>query len=79
MMVNRESTTREIPPEHKSIPISLTEMAKYWGEMKPRILRSLIKSGYIQPEVINRQTFVFDTRKFPDFAREKVRPKISYL
>ncbi|MHC4068756.1 MAG: hypothetical protein ACYSR8_04150 [Planctomycetota bacterium] len=64
----------KILPERKSAPLSLTQMATYWGgQMTPIKLRSMIKNGHIKVERINRQTFVFDIEKLPDYVKDKVR------
>ncbi len=63
-----------IHSEHKSAPLSLTQMATYWGgQITPKKLKSMIKNGNLKVEQINRQTFVFDTETLPDYVRNKVR------
>ncbi|MBA7663220.1 hypothetical protein ES703_71259 [subsurface metagenome] len=63
-----------IPPERKSAPLSLTQMATHWGgQMTAKKLRAMIDAGTLRVEQINRQTFVFDTDKLPDYVVNKVR------
>jgi len=72
--IKRTKNFQRIPSERKSAPLSLTRMANYWGgEMTPKKLKYMIKNQYIGAEQINRQTYVFDIEKLPDWVKEKVR------
>jgi hypothetical protein len=68
------SASQGIPPEYRSAPLSLKRMAElYGGDMTAKKLRIMIDNGRIPIETINRQAFVFDTRKLPDYVVEKMR------
>lgn len=64
----------DIPAAHRSPPLSLTRMAECWGgDMTPKKLRNMIKSGSLRVIKLNRQTYVFDTKYLPDEVITKVK------
>ncbi|MHC4440778.1 MAG: hypothetical protein ACYS3S_25800 [Planctomycetota bacterium] len=73
LIVSSSDNEDYLPSERRSVPMSLTRMAQYWGgDMTPRKLKAMIKIGSIKVEKINRQTFVFDISKLPVHVQAKV-------
>lgn len=68
------SAANNIPPEHRSAPLSLKRMAElYGGDMTTKKLRAMIDNGRVHVEKINRQTFIFDMRDLPGYVAEEMR------
>ena len=64
---------KEIPPERKTVPLSLSRMAQYWGgDMTPIKIKSMINTGILKVIKLGRQSFIFDTKLLPKHVIEKV-------
>lgn len=75
-LVKTHSTavSEEIPSERRSPPVSLTRLVECWGgDMTRKKLRKAIDLGTVRAVKITRQTYVFDTDKFPAHVIEKLR------
>lgn len=70
---NIKNSTNEIPAEHKSPPMSLSEMARHFRLTSTKKIRSMIDNKAIKIEKINRQTYYFDLRTLPDYVRQKIK------
>jgi hypothetical protein len=78
---------RRIPPEYRTIPLTLKSAAilmgyRKRGELRPRsakkaaeILSQSIQDGTVVCEKLGRQRFVFDRRDFPKEALPDITPK----
>jgi hypothetical protein len=73
---NQAKSGCSIPSEFRTRPMSLGEAARYMGFTGPtarKNLRSAINAGTVACEVMTRQQFIFDYRKFPEVNHDKVR------
>ncbi len=64
----------EIPSEYQSPPVSIKYAAAcIGGDMTPKKLAKNIESGGIRAKKLNRQTYIFDTRKLSKDAAQKLK------
>lgn len=69
-----QNLAEEIPEERKSPPMSIKRMAECWGgDMTPKKLSGMIKSGRVKTEKFNRQTYIFDTKDLSPEAKRKIK------
>jgi len=67
-------SAKQIPPERRSTPLSLTRMAQYWGgEMTTKKLRAMIDKDTLKVIPLSRQMFIFDTKYLPAEVISKVK------
>jgi hypothetical protein len=71
----------QIPPKHRTVPMSLRRAAKLMGYTVHRgkkdaveLLSRIIKDGSVKVERLNRQLYVFDRRDFPQESLAKITP-----
>ena len=70
--------TDDIPAEYKSPPMSLKEMAGYFGNnVKWAKIKTMIRSGSIKAEEITRESYYFDLRTVPAYVKGKIEKRIS--
>jgi hypothetical protein len=69
----KKKTSKRIPSESKSPPLSLKEMAGYFGKSTtvPKI-NTMIRNGSIEVEKIHRQSYYFNLDTLPKYVREKI-------
>jgi hypothetical protein len=73
-MAPHDESREDIAADRRSVPLSLTRMAQYWGgEMTPKKLRALIDRGTLPVMQLSRQTYIFDTKYLPSHVIEKVK------
>lgn len=73
-LISQAAVSEEIPSERRSPPVSLTRLVECWGgDMTRKKLRKAIDLGTVRAVKITRQTYVFDTDKFPAHVIEKLR------
>lgn len=72
--VAEKNDSFEIPPEHKSPPVTLSKLSDYWGgDMTPFKLRGILKNNRLRYNKLNRQTYEFDLRDLPKQAVQKLK------
>lgn len=68
----------QISAEFKSPPMSLKELAGYFGQgTNPPKIRTMMRIGSIKSEPINRQSYYFDLRTLPQYVQDKIKERIS--
>jgi hypothetical protein len=77
----RKDSPARIPPEHRTIPMTLSKAAKLMGYVEHRgekdaveVLSKSIRDGSVKAERQNRQRYVFDRRDFPKESHPKIVP-----
>lgn len=74
MQSELNNSLSKIPPENRTAPVSLKRMAECWGgDMTPKKLKGLIKSGLVTAAEMNRQTYVFDATLLPESAVKAIK------
>ena len=63
----------EIPPDHRTLPMSQTELADILGSnMTQEKVSSMIKTGALKAIKLSRQSFIFDKRTLPKGIIDKL-------
>lgn len=69
----KTSEEEDIPGEHRTSPMSQTELADLWGgDMTQKAIKRMMKKKNLRYKKQSRQKFIFDKRDLPKHVKDKL-------